>query len=590
MSIVKIKTEWDLKKYYYDSLQDERIEEGTKKDLNDLDLFIDKYKGHIAKLNDEDFLIYMNDSEELFKNLTKIHYFYSYLNTLDTQDQEVIKKTGELSNIWADASQKLLFIDEEYKKIGYSKFRERREMEMFSSYKNALFNSADNLKYILSEGQENNLIEMGKVVSIFNNMYTELTNSFEFEIDGKILTDAEVYAMKTSKDESEREKATNAIFDKYGEHQIVLGNLYKSVCKKNTASINIRKKEGVMSSRNISEEMDNDVVNTLLDSVKDKYSLYHKHLKNKARLMGKDKLEMHDVLAPIESSSKSDFTFQEGYDFYMDKIMKFDQEFYEYSEKIFEDGRVSVFPKKGKEGGAYASYNKDKESFVMLNHVEDFNSIMTLAHELGHAIHGWYSQEQKDSVYHAPLSLAETASIFNETFVFEEMLEGLPEEDVEFYIMKNLDDIFSTMFRQVMYVDFERECHTRTLNGEELSYDDFNAIWLEKTKEYYGEGVNVTDNAKYGWSVIPHIFHTPFYCYSYSFGNILSFNLYKMYKDAEDKKEFIEMYKSILKSGGSKRPKELLIEKGIDITSVDFYNKAFEVVESFISQVELQKV
>jgi oligoendopeptidase F len=586
----KVKTEWDLKKYYYDSLQDERIAEGINSDLSDLELFVEKYKGNIASLNDEDFLAYMNDSEKLLKNLTKVHYFYSYLNTLDTQDQEVIKKSGELSNIWADASQKLLFIDEEYKNIGYSKFIERSEMEMFSDYKNALFNSADNLKYILTEGQENNLIEMGKVISIFDDMYTELTNSFDFVIDGEPKTKSEVYAMRMSKDESEREKATNALLDKYGEHQIVLGNLYKSVCKENVASVNIRKMEGVMSSRNISEEMDNDVVNTLLDSVKAKYSLYHAHLKNKARIMGKDKLEMHDVFAPIESSAKSDFTFEEGYEFYMDKIKGFDQEFYEYSQKIFEDGRVSVFPKKGKMGGAYASYNKDKESFVMLNHVPDFNSIMTLAHELGHAIHGWYSQEQKGSVYHSPLSLAETASIFNETFVFEEMLKGLPEEDVEFYIMKNLDDIFSTMFRQVMYVDFERECHTRTLNGEELSYEDFNAIWLEKTKEYYGENVNVTDNAKYGWSVIPHIFHTPFYCYSYSFGNILSFNLYKMYKDADNKEEFIEMYKSILKAGGSKRPKDLLIEKGIDITSVDFYNKAFEVVEAFIEQVGKQRV
>jgi oligoendopeptidase F len=584
-----IRTEWDLKKHYFDSIEDPRIKEGIDQDLEKIDEFVEKYEGKVAGLSDEDFLEFLKDSDGLSKNLLRAYYYFSYLNTLDTQDQAVIKKMGELSNIWSDISQKTLFISEEYKQIGYDKFIERSEMEMFADRKNELVNDANSLKYILSEGQEKVLIETDKVINIFDDIYTELTNSFEFEYKGEKKTKMEMYALRLSQNEEDRLEANRIIYEEYGKHQIVLGNLYKAVCKSNAAAINMRGYDGVMHTRNISEEMEEDVVNKLLDMVKANYPMFHRHLKNKARVLGKEKLHFADTLAPIPSTVSDDIPFQEGFDFYMKNIKEFDQEFYDYSQDMFVDGRVSVYPNSGKMGGAYASYAKDKESFVMLNHTDDFQSIMTLAHELGHAIHGWYSQIQPRSVYHAPLSLAETASIFNETLIFEEMLEGVSEEDREYYIMRNLDDIFSTMFRQVMYVDFERECHQRTLDGEELSFDDFNDIWLKKSQEYYGPDVELPEYVKYGWSVIPHIFHTPFYCYAYSFGNILSFNLYQMYKESDNKEEFKEMYKNILRAGASKRPKDLLAENGIDIAGDEFYNRGFRVADNFIKTIEKQE-
>jgi oligoendopeptidase F len=587
MTIETIKTEWDLEKHYFSSINDPRINQGIEEDNKQLDDFIAKYEGKIAGLSDDEFLQFLNDSDDLNKNTLKAHYYFSYLNTLNTQDQDVLKKMGELQNTWAEVSSKTLFITEELKEVGYDKLMQRSELPSYEPIKNYMISLANDLKFTLSKPEEKVSIELGKVTSILDDIYTELTNSFEFEVNGEHKTKSQVYADRMSQDEELRKASHKALHEKYGEHQIVLGNIYKSVCKGNVAGITLRGYEGVMHTRNISEEMDSEVVDKLLDMVKSNYHLFHRHLKNKARLLGKDKVEFHDTLAPIPVVDlKDEISFEEGYELYMKCVEKFDKEFYDYSRDIFEDGRVSVFPGKGKMGGAYASYNKNKKSFVMLNHTPDFQSVMTLAHELGHAIHGWLSQVQPESVYHSPLSLAETASIFNETFVFEEIMKTISDKDKEYYIMRNLDDIFSTMVRQVMYVDFERECHQRTLDGEELSYDDFNEIWLRKSQEYYGPDVELPDYVKYGWSIIPHIFHTKFYCYAYSFGNILSFNLYQMYKDAENKEEFVEMYKNILRAGGSKRPKDLLAENGIDITSSEFYNRAFAVVEGLIKMVE----
>jgi oligoendopeptidase F len=583
-----IKTEWDLEKFYFKSLDDPKIQEYIDSDKSQVEGFIKKYKGRISGLSDQEFFDFMNESDSLMKKMTRVYYYYSYLNTLDTQDQEVLKRMGVLQNLWSDVSESLLFINEEYKEIGYEKLIERSNMELFSRFKNDLYNSANELKYMLTEKEERVFLETGKVSGILSDIYTELTNSFEFEYKGEKKTEMEIYALRLSKNEEDRAEANRLLHEEYGKNQIVLGNIYKSVCKKNVCNIKLRGYDGVMQTRNLSEEMDNDVVNKMIEMVKSNYPIFHRHLKNKAKILGKDKLDFHDTLAPIPSDNIDDnIPFNKGFGMYLNSIKNFDKEFYDYSVDMFSDGRVSVYPKQGKMGGAYASYNKDKESFVMLNHTDDFQSIMTLAHELGHAIHGWYSQKQPGCVYHAPLSLAETASIFNETFVFEEFLKDVSEEDANYYIMRNLDDIFSTMFRQIMYIDFERECHQRFLDGEELSYEDFNEIWLNKSKEYYGDGVNIPEYVKYGWSVIPHIFQTPFYCYAYSFGNILSFNLYQMYKDASDKSSFVEMYKGILRAGGSMRPKDLLSENSIDITSDEFYKKAFEVIENFIGKVKL---
>jgi oligoendopeptidase F len=580
-----IKTEWDLDKHFFTSLGDERIEQTITSEIKLIDEFVEKYKNNITKLSDEEFMTFLDEKGDLFKGLLVVYQYYSRLSSLNTQDQEVLKAISVLSNTWSDNGKKLIFITEEYKELGYDRLMEMSEKPIFESVKNGLVQSANNLKYSLPEVQENNMIEVGKVMDIFDDIYSELTGSFVFEIDGVEKTKAEVYAMRLSPDSDEREKANKALYETYGQHKIVLGGLYKSVCKSNVADIKIRGYENVMRTRNISEQMDKETVDQLISSVKDNYPLYHKFLANKARLLGKEKLELSDVLAPIDQKGDSKMTFEEAYEIYMDKIKNFDEDFYTYSKEMFEDGRVSVFPSKYKGGGAYASYSKDAKSFVMLNHTEDFDSLMTLAHELGHAIHGDLEQVTHDEVYRSPLSLAETASIFNETLVFGDIIDNLT-EDVEYYMVKKLDDTFSTMFRQIMYIDFERECHQRFLDGEEMGYEDFNDLWLAKGKEFYGEGVNIPDYYKYGWSVIPHIFHTPFYCYSYSFGNILSFNLYNMYEVANNKEEFKTTYKNILKAGGSKRPKDLLIEQGIDITSKDFYEEAFNVVREYINKLE----
>jgi oligoendopeptidase F len=222
---------------------------------------------------------------------------------------------------------------------------------------------------------------------------------------------------------------------------------------------------------------------------------------------------------------------------------------------------------------------------VLLNFTGKLRDVSTISHELGHAIHGHLSQIQEAPVYDSPLSLAETASIFSEMLLGEKVKSLVSREEYKEYLNERLGDIFATIFRQVQYVIFEREVHNKIHTGEELSYKDLNLLWRKSQDSLY-DGVVTYDTLpedESGWSMIPHIFHTPFYCYAYAFGNLLTFALYNKVQSGELSKED---YKDILRAGGSARPRDLLGRYGIDIGSPEFYQAGIREVEKMVEEFE----
>jgi oligoendopeptidase F len=203
--------------------------------------------------------------------------------------------------------------------------------------------------------------------------------------------------------------------------------------------------------------------------------------------------------------------------------------------------------------------------FVLLNFTGKLRDVSTISHELGHAIHGHLSQVQEAPVYDSPLSMAETASIFSEMLLGEKVKSMVSKEEYKDYLNERLSDIFATIFRQVQYVIFERKVHDIIHSGQEVTYKELNSMWRSEQEKLYGWTVayDVEGEEESGWSMIPHIFHTPFYCYAYAFGNLLTFALY--HKVHVEKSLSVEDYKDILRSGWSERPRDLLNRYGIDI-------------------------
>jgi oligoendopeptidase F len=588
----KPKTEWDLTRDYFLNINDPQIQTDTLELRNTVDSFVNQYKGKIANLSALDFIKFFELENKASYLISKINNYIFYLSSLDTQNQQVLKKQGEVELLIVEISNQTLFVSQEFKELGYEKLLELANDPALKDYKNYFVKTADSIKYILSENTEFALnLKSNSGAMAFNNLYEELTNSFMFDvhIDGdlKTVTMEEIRSLRMSNLESERKEALEVIREKFSSKQIqiTLGNTYNSIVKNWTSEVKLRKYTSVISQRSSEEQLPEKSVLTMLSEVEKAYPIYHKYLALKAKLLGKTKLEDWNLSAPIDKAQK-DFSFEEGLNLFLDKIGEFDQEFYEYSKDCFEQGKVDVFPKPGKRGGAYCSFDANFPSLVMLNYTNKLRDVSTIAHELGHSIHAHLALVQKPQVYYFGTSLAETASIFNETLLNNAIVKTLTKQDQLAFIENQLSDIFATIFRQVMYTLFEKRVHESILSGKQLTYLDFNKLWREEQIKLTGGLVeySVPEEEESGWSCIPHIFATPFYCYSYAFGNILSFALYKQYLN--EGKSFVEKYKNILRSGDSKTPYDLLIANGLDITSEEFYQTGLQVVADLVNQFE----
>ncbi len=422
--------------------------------------------------------------------------------------------------------------------------------------------------------------------------WDRLDTRIKSEYDGdkkkiKYLTEEEIRAFAKNPDRDIRRKAAESMNSVYLVHQnqITLGNLYTGIVKNWSSSMELRGYRTVMSKRNISEQVPDNVVDTLMSEVQKFYPLYQRFLRAKQKHLGLPELYGYDVHAPIFKIEKK-IPYEEACKTVIEMFEGFDERFWIYARNMLEAGRVDAFPKSGKRGGAFASYDKWIESFVLLNYTDTVDDSFTLAHELGHAIHGHLAQVQKSPVYDAPLVLAETASIFSESLLMEKIQATLsPEEKLELLNQKLLD-VFGSIHRQIMYVSFERRVHEHIHAGGEMTYKELNLWWDEESKKLGGDVVTpiLPPEKNYTWSAIPHIFSTPFYCYAYSFGMLVSLALVEKYK--REGASMIDDYVKLLASGGSVPPVEILQSIGIDVTKPEFYSEAFATIEGWLVSFE----
>ncbi len=586
-------TSWNLPHYFYDSLTDPRIDADIVTWLPLTQEFADKYRGKIKLFQTpEEVLEYYEYNEMMNMVGKKTMHYLSYLSALDTQDTEIQKKLWELEYLGIQLSELTLFVSQEWKELGAEKIRAFAESSLLKAYRNDLLQTANSVQYVLEEKVEQALNKKSRALGIFG-LHEELRSSFEFPWtweDGteRKMTEEEIRAFAKNPNRELRKKASESMSGVYLVHQnqITLGNLYTGIVKNWSSSMELRGYKTVMSKRNISEQLPDEVVDTLMSEVQRYYPLYERFLRAKQKHLGLDTLYGYDVHAPIFKIEKK-VSYDEAMKMVQDMFSGFDGRFWDYAQSMMTEGRVDVFPKAGKRGWAFASYDKGIESFVLLNFTDTIDDVFTLAHELGHAIHGHLAQVQKSPVYDSPLVLAETASIFSESLLMERIQESLSAEEKLELLNQKLLDVFGSIHRQIMYVSFERRVHKHIHGGSELTYKELNLWWDEESRKLSGEAITpiLPPEKNYTWSAIPHIFSTPFYCYAYSFGMLVSLALVEKYR--REGKDMIEDYVRLLSSGGSVPPVEILQSIGIDVTKPEFYSEAFATIEGWLKEFEI---
>lgn len=590
--IDNIKTSWDLEKYFYSSLKDKNLIEDIENIEKKVLKFKKKYENRIKELSPKQLVEFFEDEQELDFSVNKPILYIFLKKSLNLIDEEIILLDEKLNFIFTNVGNYLLFVQEEFKDIGKKKLLELSKKDELRNYKKILIEKVDSLKFLLSSKEEYILNIKQANSSSFISLYDEFNASFKFKFKEnnkiKLLTREEISKFILSPNQELRKKAKESIYENFSNQksQIVLSKLYMLIVRDWINEKNLRGYKTPISIRNFMEDLEDKTVDNLINQVETNYFLYHNYLKLKKKILNLKVLNSYDLYAPF-STKKKDISFTSAVKIYLGIIKDFDIEFFNYSIDMLENSRVDVFTKQNKQNGAFALYEKNYESFVLLNFTNTNRDLLTLAHEFGHAIHGKLSQKQNSQNFQSPLNLAETASIFNETLVFDSLLKNTKskQEEIEM-ITSKLEDLFATIFRQIQYIKFEKRVHKIVEGGGFLTSRELNILWRK-------EQIKLTSNiVKYLkksedeslWSSIPHIFHTPFYCYTYSFGNILSLNLYENYK--KQGKSFIKNYKEILSSGGSEKTFDLLLKYGIDINSEKFYEVAFSYIKDLIKRLE----
>ncbi len=444
--------------------------------------------------------------------------------------------------------------------------------------------------YMLGEKEEQ-LINTKNLAgkTAFVNLFDEFTASFEWqlEIDGKkkTLTESEIRQLLRSPDAERRRQAKIAHDGKYGENRLIFTNIFGSLIKDHASEIELRGFESPIQPTHLSNKVPAAVVETMLRVTADHFPLAQQYYRLKAKMLGLPKLRGSDLYAPV-TKTEYKIPFERAKALVLESFQSFASEFGDIIAHAFSENWLDAEIRPGKRGGAFCmSVTPSLHPFVLMNYVDNLDSVYTMAHELGHALHGVLaSQKQTLLTYHAPLVLAETASVFAEMLLTRRLRsEKLDRETRKQILASKLEDFFGTIFRQTMYIQFELEAH---LEGAQrrLSADDFCILWIKHRDQLYGDAIDFLPEEKWYWSVIPHFIHTRFYCYAYTFGALFVLALYNRY--LEEGEAFVSRYRELLAAGDSVWPQQLIQSVGMDFSQPEFWDGGFKVIQGMLEELE----
>lgn len=543
-------------------------------------------EGLTPEISVEKFLEILKAQENLQKLLMRLYGFASLSFSGNTQDQKAQTAIARVQQVAADVENRTLFFSLWWKALDEE--NASRLQTASGDYAYFLQQLRNFKPYTLSEAEEKVInIKNTTGTSAMDMLYESITNRYTFKIEGQEgeLTRGELMTFARNADPELRAKAYQELYRVYGQDAPILGQIYQNMVRDwRNENLGLRGFASPISVRNQMNDLPDAVIETLTKVARANASVFQRFFKVKAKRIGMEKLRRYDIYAPVSSSDKK-YSFQQAYDLTFEAFNRFDKGFAGLAKKVFDQQHVDSEVRKGKMGGAFCStLGPDLTPWVLLNFQGRGDDVSTMAHELGHAVHSLLADSHSAFTQHACLPLAETASTFGEMTLTDLLLERESDSNVQRDILfRQVDDAYATIMRQIYFSIFEREAHAK-INAD-ASVDELSDVYLANLKEQFGDAVEVSDEFKYEWVSIPHIYGTPFYVYAYAFGQLLVFALYKMYQ--EQGESFKPKYFRILSAGGSIAPVELLKEAGIDVSQESFWQGGFDLISEMVDKLEM---
>jgi oligoendopeptidase F len=579
---------WDLSDLF-SSHDDPRIEGSLDDCRAEAEGFALRYRGKIATLAPDELLSALKRLEQIEDTLSRVGNYSSLLYSADSArpeyqdlEQRVEQRVTEIRNL-------LLFFELEWLDLTDEEAERHFHAPALKNYTHYLKSIRRFRPHKLTEAEEKIVNEKDNTGrNAFGRLFSEITSTLTFSLErhGKTeeLTLSEVLALLHNPEREIRRAAMETVYRGLSTHRDTLTFIYDTLIQDHLTMDRLRRYPDPMLERHLVNEIDGEAVAKMMAVTEKNYSVAHDYFRLKARLLSLPKLALYDQYAPV-GKDLTPFSFAEAETIILEAFGAFSPVFRQTAAEFFARRWIDAELRKGKRGGAFcASPSPGLHPYILCNYTDNLRDVMTVAHELGHGLHGCLSRKQSFFNYDTPLTTAETASVFGEMLVFDYLVEQQSDAKVQVALVAGkLEDAFATVFRQNVLTRFEEAVFAKRRTGR-LTPDAVGETWLAANRSYYGEAVEMPDGYRWGWSYIPHFIHSRFYCYSYVFGQLLVLALYRMYR--EEGKSFVPKYLALLEAGGSDSPEALLRPLGVDIHDAAFWQKGFEEIKGLVARLQ----
>lgn len=567
----------------------------VKKDIaalkKDTASFAAAYRGKLAKLSADKFAAAIQQFESLQDRIGRLGSYAQLLYAGDMADTAITQFYQNILEEVTATSAQLVFFTLEINRLpdalwasGYKK------SPKLLHYKPWIDVIRSGRKHQLDDILEEYIHETSVTMNSWQRLFDETISRLEFTLGGKKISSAEVFDLLSDKDGKKRKAAAKEIARVFEANAPLFALITNTLAKAKHIEDEKRGFARPISSRNLANQVEDEVVDALIATVKKNYKqLSHRYYRWKAKQFGVKALDYWDRNAPLPSGDDAHYSWEQGKKLVREAYFAFSPELAKVGDRFFDNRWIDVPVRPGKSPGAFAHPTvPSAHPYLLLNYLGKTRDVMTLAHELGHGVHQVLSARQGALMADTPLTLAETASVFGEMLTFQELLNReANKKRRQLLIAGKVEDMLNTVVRQIAFCEFERKLHDARRSGE-LTAAQIGEIWMSVQGESLGPAIRLSPEYNTYWMYIPHFIHSPFYVYAYAFGDCLVNSLYGVYlkeKKAGRGNVFAKKYLEMLKAGGTLRHRELLKPFGLDASKPDFWQAGLDVISGYIDEL-----
>lgn len=579
---------WDLTTIFKSDEEFLEELENAKKEIKK----VENFRGKIT-LSASNLLSYLQFSDALERKLYKLFYYANLKFDSDTTNGESQKLKGKVDNLLKEESELSSFVNPELFSIPFAQVEEYMdENEELKSYHHTLESFYRTFPHKLNETEEKILSSLGNVLSTPEEAYECLTDSdmkfgmIEDEEGKEVeLTESNYTNYIRSSDRMVRKKAFTRLFETYATFKNTIAKTFAGNVDYLTSMAKIRKFPSSLEASLFYDKIDPGVYHNLIETVHKHLPILYKYYDVKKRILNVDELHLYDIYVDLVEETDKEYSFEEAKTTVLEALQVLGDDYVNTFKRAFEERWIDVYNNVGKRGGAYSSGFYDTNPFILLNYEGKLRDVSTLAHEGGHSMHTYLSC--KNNPYHDShykIFVAEVASTVNELLLLKHLYKKEKDDKQKLAILNEIMELFkSTIYRQVMFAEFEKEVHALKEQGEVLTNELLSKEYYRLNKKYFGNNVVVDELIAYEWERIPHFYYN-FYVYKYAIG--LSSACYIVNNILNGKEGALESYLNFLKSGGSDYPTEELKLAGVDILSSEIIESAIEMFDETIDEFE----